>query len=49
LYTIPAAICALILGIFFSAVPWFQKVFQTRLVPVEFIFIPMTFGIGLFL
>ncbi|OBZ73885.1 Sodium/potassium-transporting ATPase subunit alpha [Grifola frondosa] len=28
-------------------IPWFQKVFQTRGVPVEFYFIPITFGLGL--
>ncbi|KAI0757131.1 sodium-potassium ATPase [Daedaleopsis nitida] len=44
-----AAAMALCIGIFFHYVPWFQKVFQTRSIPVEFFFIPITFGIGLLL
>lgn len=46
-YVFPAADMALVLAIFFSYVPWFQKVFQTRPIPVEFFFIPITFGLGL--
>lgn len=46
-YVFPAAGMALVLAIFFSYVPWFQKVFQTRPIPVEFFFIPITFGLGL--
>ncbi|TBU35112.1 sodium-potassium ATPase [Dichomitus squalens] len=44
-----AAAMALCIGIFFHYVPWFQKVFDTRPIPVEFFFIPVTFGIGLLL
>ncbi|EJF58252.1 sodium-potassium ATPase [Dichomitus squalens LYAD-421 SS1] len=41
------AAAALCIGIFFHYVPWFHGVFQTRPVPVEFFFIPLTFGLGL--
>ncbi|KAI0762858.1 sodium-potassium ATPase [Fomes fomentarius] len=44
-----AAAMALSIGIFFHYVPWFQKLFQTRPVPVEFFFIPITFGLALVL
>ncbi|EMD41786.1 hypothetical protein CERSUDRAFT_90363 [Gelatoporia subvermispora B] len=46
-YVVPAAATSLCLGIFFSYVPWFQSIFQTRGVPVEFFFIPLTFALGL--
>ncbi|KAI0735310.1 sodium-potassium ATPase [Earliella scabrosa] len=48
-YTFAAAAVALCIGIFFHYVPWFQNVFQTRPIPVEFFFIPITFGLGLLL
>ncbi|CAE7108182.1 unnamed protein product [Rhizoctonia solani] len=48
-YIFPAMICALAIGIFFSYVPFFQKTFLTRGVPVEYYFLPVTFGIGLLL
>ncbi|KAF8987235.1 sodium-potassium ATPase [Cyathus striatus] len=48
-YIFPAAVLALCIGIFFCYVPWFQKVFQTRPIPVEHFFIPITFGIALLL
>jgi len=47
LYLFPAAAAALLLGIFFHYVPWFNKVFQTRPLPLEFFFIPLTFGLSL--
>ncbi|RPD63077.1 sodium-potassium ATPase [Lentinus tigrinus ALCF2SS1-6] len=47
--TFVAAAMALCIGIFFHYVPWFQKVFLTRQIPVEFFFIPITFGLGLLL
>ncbi|PIL33977.1 transporter [Ganoderma sinense ZZ0214-1] len=40
---------ALSIGIFFHYVPWFHGIFQTRPVPVEFFFIPLTFALGLLL
>ncbi|TFK33627.1 sodium-potassium ATPase [Crucibulum laeve] len=46
-YVFPAASMALCIGIFFCYVPWFQKVFQTRPIPVEHFFIPVTFGIAI--
>ncbi|EMD41764.1 hypothetical protein CERSUDRAFT_42386 [Gelatoporia subvermispora B] len=46
-YVVLAAATSLSLGIFFSYVPWFQNIFQTRGVPVEFFFIPLTFALGL--
>ncbi|KAH9955492.1 hypothetical protein BC827DRAFT_1236737 [Russula dissimulans] len=45
--TIPAAICALVIGIFFSYVPVFHKVFQTSKIPARHFFIPLTFALGL--
>ncbi|KAI0259575.1 sodium-potassium ATPase [Gloeopeniophorella convolvens] len=47
--TIPAALCALAIGIFFSYIPAFQNVFQTRGIPAEHFFIPMTFALALVL
>ncbi|KAF8577540.1 sodium-potassium ATPase [Ramaria rubella] len=47
LYLVPAMICALVVAIFFSYVPFFQHVFLTRGIPAEHYFIPMTFGIVL--
>ncbi|PIL32102.1 transporter [Ganoderma sinense ZZ0214-1] len=46
-WVFPAAALALCIGIFFHYVSWFQKVFQTRPIPVEFFFIPISFGVGL--
>ncbi|KAF8503943.1 sodium-potassium ATPase [Hysterangium stoloniferum] len=46
-YLVPAMICAVVLGIFFSYVPWFQKIFTTRGIPAEHYFIPLTFGFAL--
>ncbi|EUC60331.1 sodium/potassium-transporting ATPase subunit alpha [Rhizoctonia solani AG-3 Rhs1AP] len=48
-YIFPAMICALAIGIFFSYVPFFQKTFLTRGVPVEYYFLPVAFGFGLLL
>ncbi|KAI0936197.1 hypothetical protein AcV5_004394 [Taiwanofungus camphoratus] len=42
----PACGMALCIGIFFSYVPWFQGVFQTRPIAPEFFFIPITFGLS---
>ncbi|KAI0036987.1 sodium-potassium ATPase [Vararia minispora EC-137] len=44
---VPAAIVALVLGIFFHYVPVFHSIFQTSNIPVEYFFLPMTFGLGL--
>ncbi|KLO07342.1 sodium-potassium ATPase [Schizopora paradoxa] len=44
-YVFPAAALALIIGIFFSYVGWFQRIFQTRGIPAENFFIPLTFGL----
>ncbi|CAK5279696.1 unnamed protein product [Mycena citricolor] len=43
----PAMACALVLAIFFSYVPWFQRVFLTRGIPAEFFFLPIAYGLGL--
>ncbi|QRW20817.1 calcium-transporting ATPase [Rhizoctonia solani] len=48
-YIFPAMICALVIGIFFSYVPFFQKTFLTRGVPVEHYFLPVAFGLGILL
>jgi len=45
--TIPAAFCALLIGIFFSYVPVFHTVFQTSNIPAKHFFIPLTFALGL--
>ncbi|KAN0129017.1 sodium-potassium ATPase [Lactarius tabidus] len=45
--TIPAAICALAIGIFFSYIPVFQNVFQTSKIPAIHFFIPMSFALAL--
>ncbi|GAA5822430.1 hypothetical protein JCM11251_006335 [Rhodosporidiobolus azoricus] len=49
LYLIPAMILALVFGIFFSYIPWFQDVFHTRGrgLKVEHFFIPMAYGVCL--
>ncbi|KAH9965077.1 sodium-potassium ATPase [Russula compacta] len=45
---IPAALCALLIGIFFSYVPVFHDAFfQTSDIPARHFFIPMTFALGL--
>jgi len=49
IYVFCAPIIALGIGLFFSYIPWFQNVFQTRGVPVKFYFIPLTFGLSLFI
>ncbi|KAG8710589.1 hypothetical protein FRC08_016968 [Ceratobasidium sp. 394] len=46
-YIFPAMACALIIGIFFSYVPFFQHTFLTRGVPVEHYFLPLAFGAGI--
>ncbi|KZS91530.1 sodium-potassium ATPase [Sistotremastrum niveocremeum HHB9708] len=46
-YIFPAMACALGIAAFFSYIPFFQTTFLTRGVPVEFYFIPVTFGIAL--
>ncbi|KAF8512193.1 sodium-potassium ATPase [Gautieria morchelliformis] len=46
-YLVPAMICALVVAIFFSYVPFFQNAFLTRGIPAEHYFIPMTFGVVL--
>ncbi|KAF8754621.1 cation transport ATPase (P-type) family [Rhizoctonia solani] len=47
-YIFPAMICALVIGIFFSYVPFFQKTFLTER-PVEHYFLPVAFGLGILL
>ncbi|KAJ8078261.1 hypothetical protein PM082_000467 [Marasmius tenuissimus] len=47
LWLVPAMLMALGLACLFSYVPWFQKVFLTRGVNVEFYFLPMAYGVGL--
>ncbi|KAF8493698.1 sodium-potassium ATPase [Russula emetica] len=44
---IPAAICALLIGIFFCYVPVFHHIFQTSNIPAEHFFIPMAFALAL--
>ncbi|KAI0064852.1 sodium-potassium ATPase [Artomyces pyxidatus] len=44
---VPSALLALAIGIFFSYIPAFHSIFQTHDIPVEYFFIPMTFGLGL--
>ncbi|KAJ6489874.1 hypothetical protein C8R45DRAFT_1062204 [Mycena sanguinolenta] len=44
IYIFPAMLMALALACFFSYVPWFQKIFLTRGISVEFFFLPMTYG-----
>ncbi|KAH9987209.1 hypothetical protein BJV77DRAFT_1026401 [Russula vinacea] len=46
---IPAAICALLIGIFFCYVPVFHHIFQTSNIPAIHFFIPMAFALALFL
>ncbi|KAI9507404.1 sodium-potassium ATPase [Russula earlei] len=45
--TIPAAICALLIGIFFSYVPAFHNVFQTSNIPARHFLIPIPFALAL--
>ncbi|KAK1231903.1 hypothetical protein PQX77_004971 [Marasmius sp. AFHP31] len=47
LWLVPTMLMALGLACLFSYVPWFQKVFLTRGVDVEFYFLPMAYGVGL--
>ncbi|KAG9084053.1 hypothetical protein FRC06_004255 [Ceratobasidium sp. 370] len=46
-YIFPAMACALVIGIFFSYVPFFQRTFLTRGIPVEHYFLPLAFGAGI--
>ncbi|WWC71995.1 uncharacterized protein I206_105954 [Kwoniella pini CBS 10737] len=48
-WIIPSMIASIVFLFFFSYVPFFQHTFLTRGVPVEHIFIPFTFAIGLLL
>ncbi|KAG9123731.1 hypothetical protein FRC07_014132, partial [Ceratobasidium sp. 392] len=48
-YIFPAMACALVIGIFFSYVPFFQRTFLTRGIPVEHYFLPLAFGAGILL
>ncbi|GAB7352874.1 hypothetical protein MBLNU459_g3471t1 [Dothideomycetes sp. NU459] len=48
-YLLPAIIFAFVIAIFFLYVPKFHGVLGTTTVPVENWFLPMAFGIGLFL
>lgn len=43
-FLIPAMICALGLGCFFSYIPVFQKVFLTRGIAAEYFFLPIAYG-----
>ncbi|KAL7418441.1 hypothetical protein Q5752_006899 [Cryptotrichosporon argae] len=45
----PALVAALAFCYFISYVPWFQRVFLTRGVKVEFMFIPFTFALAILL
>jgi len=47
IYIFPAMLMALGLGCFFSYIPWFQKIFQTRGIEAELFFIPMAYGVVL--
>ncbi|KAF8486705.1 sodium-potassium ATPase [Gautieria morchelliformis] len=46
-YLVPAMICALVVAIFFSYIPFFQNAFLTRGIPAEHYFIPVAFGAAL--
>lgn len=48
-YIIPAIIFALLIAIFFLYVPNFHDSLGTAIVPVEYWFLPMGFGMGLLL
>ncbi|KAH6692711.1 calcium-transporting ATPase [Plectosphaerella plurivora] len=47
LYLFPAIVFALAMAIFWLYVPEFQRVLGTAPVPVEYWFLPMTFGLGI--
>ncbi|KAL0576968.1 hypothetical protein V5O48_005010 [Marasmius crinis-equi] len=47
LWLVPAMLMALGLACLFSYIPWFQEVFLTRGVNVEFYFLPIAYGVGL--
>ncbi|OBR04367.1 Na+/H+/K+ antiporter P-type ATPase [Colletotrichum higginsianum IMI 349063] len=49
LYLFPAIAFALLMAIFWLYVPEFQKTLGTAPVPVEYWFLPMTFGLGILL
>ncbi|SPO23940.1 probable K, P-type ATPase (mediates high-affinity potassium or sodium uptake) [Ustilago trichophora] len=49
LYLFPAMALSLLVAVFLSYIPAFQKVFLTRGVSVEHYFLPMAFGIGMLL
>ncbi|KPV72397.1 uncharacterized protein RHOBADRAFT_18175 [Rhodotorula graminis WP1] len=44
-----AMACSLLIGFFFHFVPWFQRTFGTRGVPVEMVFLPVGYGGALLL
>ncbi|KZT39131.1 sodium-potassium ATPase [Sistotremastrum suecicum HHB10207 ss-3] len=48
-FIFPAMACAISLGMFFSYLSFFQKNFQTRGVPIEYYFIPLSFSAALLL
>ncbi|WYZ42351.1 hypothetical protein EsH8_VI_000050 [Colletotrichum jinshuiense] len=48
-YLFPAIIFALLMAIFWLYVPEFQRTLDTAPVPVEYWFLPMTFGMGILL
>ncbi|KAI0045063.1 sodium-potassium ATPase [Auriscalpium vulgare] len=45
--TVPAALIALAIGIFFSYPPFFHTIFKTHGIPAEYFFLPMAFGLGM--
>ncbi|KAM0326228.1 hypothetical protein ACHAQA_006825 [Verticillium albo-atrum] len=47
LYLLPAVLFALGMALFWLYVPEFQRVVGTAVVPVEYWFLPMTFGLGI--
>ncbi|KAJ1025850.1 hypothetical protein NDA16_002476 [Ustilago loliicola] len=49
LFLFPAMATSLLIAVFLSYVPAFQKVFLTRGVSVEHYFLPMAFGVGMLL
>ncbi|GAA5838707.1 hypothetical protein JCM9279_003834 [Rhodotorula babjevae] len=44
-----AMACSLLIGIFFHYVPFFQRTFGTRGIPVEYFFLPLSYGAGILL
>ncbi|SCV72206.1 BQ2448_4900 [Microbotryum intermedium] len=43
----PAMVAALLFAIAFSYIPWFQKIFETTTVGIEFYALPLAYGVGL--